>query len=216
MSTDTFQFEIARIDGSVVELACTPLAGGANDYAHTRSFVLLCLEAAVRDVSCPLERALRQIDLADRGADADFHAEHVGTFLEWAKLVGRESSPPGFRIQAKVASPEWLEGLRIGPSWGTTAYDVWTDDESVPAAPAASEATTLASNFASLLLEREVVALADGSEPAALAELLVPVFEATSKAKQSKMLVRLLVDEPLIDELFAEDEQIVRALEEFL
>ncbi len=93
MSTECFDVEIASLDGPVVELMCTTTtAGGANDYATTKSFVLLCLFDAARESSqrCPLVQALGELDFDENANDGQFYSEHVGTFVRSVTLVRRE------------------------------------------------------------------------------------------------------------------------------
>ncbi|MDQ3031394.1 MAG: hypothetical protein M3Y87_03185 [Myxococcota bacterium] len=93
MSSDTFDVEIRALDGTTVELALTTTtAGGANDYAITRSFALITLQSATRErADAPLTIALAA--LAPDGVapvwSEHFHREHVGAFVARTELLSR-------------------------------------------------------------------------------------------------------------------------------
>ncbi len=161
---DTYQVTIARLEGSVIELDCTTgTAGGRNDFATTRSFVILALAEGVRRLAL----AGTGIDaaLAAAGAsldpfcetDAAFYREHAGTMLASTELLEREHvvvdedalrqhvydlEDAGknereieamiprhrFTLRATAVSPALLEGLAVGQTFATTAFDVWVSD----------------------------------------------------------------------------------------
>ena len=158
MSSDTYFIEVTNIEGDKVEFLCsTSTAGGINDYAATRSFALMLIEDGMPYVSdgkgTPLQAELRKITGQEtpRIWDKDFNKEHVGSFITKATLVERmgvvndddlaawqhgrfeeenEVDYPlhKFVLHAQVTDPKWLEGLKNGSRYGTTAFDAWWDD----------------------------------------------------------------------------------------
>jgi hypothetical protein len=93
VSFDCFDVELANINGPVVDLWCTTTtAGGVNDYADSRSFVILCLADAARESSsrCPLLQALGELGFDERATDEAFYLEHGGTFVRSVRLLTRE------------------------------------------------------------------------------------------------------------------------------
>ncbi len=157
MSSDTFHIHVNSIDGDCAEFLCkTSTAGGLNDYACTRSFALMIIEDGMPYVSegkkgTPLQQQLRT--LAGRDVppvwEASFHQEHVAKFIAEATLVERmgiienerawkhgrfelenDDDYPlhQFVVRVRVTDPKWLEGLPVGSSYGTTAFDAWWDD----------------------------------------------------------------------------------------
>ncbi len=95
MSSDLFDVEIRSLEGDTVELFCTTgTAGGLNDYALTRSFVLCVLDDALRESRSrkkkPLHEALRAIGGETPPLwEEKFHEEHVGKFVASTELVER-------------------------------------------------------------------------------------------------------------------------------
>jgi hypothetical protein len=160
MSSDTFTIEIRAIDGDTVELLCTTgTAGGYNDLAVTRSFVLMALEDGMPHTrTTPLQQRLVELGGGDIPPlwEAEFHREHVGEFIASTELVerigiitdqrawadGRFSSEDEvgerdyplhrFVVRARMADPRWLVGVKVGSRYGTTAFDAWWDDPTRP------------------------------------------------------------------------------------
>ncbi len=157
MSSDTFHIHVNSIKGDQAEFLCrTSTAGGLNDYACTRSFALMIIEDGMPYVSegkkgTPLQQEMRAAAGCDtpRVWEESFHKEHVAKFITEAKLVERigiigneeawkhgrfeleqEDDYPlhQFVLRVRVTDPKWLEGLRAGSSYGTTAFDAWWDD----------------------------------------------------------------------------------------
>jgi len=95
MSSDVFDIEIRSVDGDTVELLCTTgTAGGLNDYALTRSFVLSVLEDALRGSKSkkppPFLQALRAVGGATPPVwEEAFHKENVGKFIASTELLER-------------------------------------------------------------------------------------------------------------------------------
>ncbi len=160
MSSDTFHIRIRAIEGDTIELLCTTnTAGGYNDYACSRSFALMVIEDAT-PYGKPSPLRTRLVELAGGGTpplwEQKFHKEHVAEFIASTELVerigvigderawadGRFSSSDAvaerdyplhqFVLRAKVTDPKWLAGLKVGTSFGTTAFDAWWDDPTRP------------------------------------------------------------------------------------
>lgn len=157
MSSDTFHIHIGLIDETVVEFHCsTSTAGGLNDYAITRSFALTVILDGMPYVGdgkkgTPLQEELRALSGRDVPPvwEAEFHKAHVDKFIVETKLLkrfgiiedeaawqvgrfelGNYDDYPlhRFVLCAQVTDPKWLEGLKEGSSFGTTAFDAWWDD----------------------------------------------------------------------------------------
>ncbi|WAS93688.1 hypothetical protein [Nannocystis punicea] len=164
MSSDTFYIEIRPLQDDTVELVCTTsTAGGVNDYALTRSFVLMALADGMPyagDNPTPLQKAMQEVGGPTPPVwQESFHREHVDKFIASTELVerigivtderawqeGRFRDEPDsykkfpshqFVLRARVTDPRYLEGLTPGSSFGTTAFDAWWDD---PARPSRAE-----------------------------------------------------------------------------
>ena len=160
MSSDTFHLRVLALQGDTVDLLCTTsTAGGYNDYAVTRSFALMAIEDLMPSPAgkrTPLQSALHAI-AGDTPPvwEASFHQAHVGTFIAGTELLerrgiivdqaawseGRFAEGPGFEekfplhsfvLRVRVTDPQWLVGLKVGASAGTTAFDAWWDDPKRP------------------------------------------------------------------------------------
>ncbi|MDC0722441.1 hypothetical protein [Nannocystis bainbridge] len=160
MSSDTFYVEIHPVSDDTVELRCTTgTAGGTNDYALTRSFVLSVLVDGMPYPGTdptPLHRAMQAVSGPVPPVwEKSFHREHIDKFIVSAELVerrgiiadehawqeGRDMGGPGsealfpshsFVLRARVTDPRFLEGIQYGAPFGTTAFDAWWDDPTRP------------------------------------------------------------------------------------
>lgn len=157
MSSDTYHIHVQKIDGDRVEFLCvTGTAAGYNDYSITRSFVLMIIQDGMPycwddTKGTPLQLELRKLAGGQTPPvwEQSFHKEHVGKFIKKALLVERigiitdtaawshgrfdledEENYPlhRFVLHAQVTDPKWLEGLKEGSRYGTTAFDAWWDD----------------------------------------------------------------------------------------
>lgn len=168
MSSDTFHVHVRAITGAAIELRCrTSTAGGLNDFATTRSFALIALEDGLPyDKSKPLQQAMAA---AVGGGQAptweeSFHREHVAKFIASTELIERsniiddnqawwaayetESAPRHeFVLRVNMTDPRFLEGLEVGDSWGTTAFDAWYPDPTGPSRQQVAEVTARASHW---------------------------------------------------------------------
>ncbi len=156
MSSDTFTIDVLDIEEDQAAFLCTTgTAGGLNDCAFTRSFALTIIEDGMPYMSGGKGTAL-QLELHKLfGSDAfpmweaSFHQKHLDKFIKSAKLVERigiikneaawrhgrfelenETDYPlhRFRLVVQVTDKKWLEGLKVGSSYGTTAFDAWWED----------------------------------------------------------------------------------------
>jgi hypothetical protein len=103
------------------------------------------------DKGTPLQKEMRRVSGQETPAvwDADFHKKYVKNFIVSCKLVKRigiitdipawqhgrfelndEDGYPlhQFIVQVQVTDPKWLEGLKEGSRYGTTAFDAWWED----------------------------------------------------------------------------------------
>ncbi|MCY1067454.1 hypothetical protein OV090_22090 [Nannocystis sp. RBIL2] len=162
MSSDTFYIEARRVSDDTVELHCTTsTAGGANDYALTRSFAVMALSDGMPYPGAnptPLQKAMQEVGGPTPPVwQESFHREHVDKFIAATELVERigvitderawrtgrfsihdedaaEAQYPAHRfvLRVRVTNPRYLEGLSFGSSFGTTGYDSWWDDPTRP------------------------------------------------------------------------------------
>lgn len=168
MSSDTFHIHVRSIVGDTLELRCrTSTAGGLNDFATTRSFALMAIDDGMPwDKSKPLQQAMAA---AVGGGQppvwtAEFHRDHVATFIASTELLERsnivddeqawwagyesETSPRHeFVVRVRMTDPRWLEGLEVGASWGTTAFDAWWPDPEGPSTEQIAAVTARASHW---------------------------------------------------------------------
>lgn len=147
---------------SVVLRCTTSTAGGLNDYACTRSFALMaiadCMPSLYSANLTPLVARLKELGGGGYPPvwETSFHQEHIGEFIKSTELLAREgiitdeaawsrgrfdeSDPDAerkyplhaFLLRVEMADPRWLEGLAVGDSGGTTAFDAWWDDPTRP------------------------------------------------------------------------------------
>ncbi len=84
MSSDTYHLRILRIEGAEIDLECiTTTAGGVNDYAFTRSFVLMALGE-----DGP-EGTLRSALSGKPFYQEAWMRDHVGEYIVSTKSLGR-------------------------------------------------------------------------------------------------------------------------------
>lgn len=84
MSSDTYHIRILRIEGCEIDMECiTTTAGGANDYAFTRSFVLMALGE-----DGP-HGALRDALSGEPFYKESWMCEHVGEYIVSTESLGR-------------------------------------------------------------------------------------------------------------------------------
>ncbi len=167
MSSDTFKVHVRAIEGDTIELRCTTgTAGGLNDFAVSRSFVLMAIEDGMPyDKSKPLQQALAAAVGGQPPLwEQSFHEQHVGKFIASTELIERsniidderawwdgyesDSSPRHeFVVRARMTDPRWLEGLKEGDSYGTTAFDAWWHDPQRPSDAEIAAVTAKASRW---------------------------------------------------------------------
>ncbi|MEZ4448527.1 MAG: hypothetical protein R3B09_03530 [Nannocystaceae bacterium] len=140
----------------------TSTAGGLNDYAVTRSFALMAIEDCMPSTwsgkKTTLQARLHEIGHGSMPPvwEADFHRKYVGEFIAKTELVSRtgiihdtaawqaghfdennrnanrDFPLHSFVLRVTMTDPKWLDGISVGSSGGTTAFDAWWDDPKRP------------------------------------------------------------------------------------
>jgi hypothetical protein len=168
MSSDTFRIQILSVDGDTVELrATTGTAAGLSDIATTRSFALMAIEDGMAgDKTKPLQVAMAAT--VEQGNppvwETDWHRAHIDKFIAstelrersniitndeawWAEYEAETAPRHQFVIRVKLADPRWADGIEVGSSYGTTAFDAFWPDPDSPSDQAIATITATASRW---------------------------------------------------------------------
>jgi hypothetical protein len=169
MSSDTFRIQILSVDAATVELrATTGTASGLSDLATSRSFALMAIEDGMAwDKSTPLQQAMATT-VTDGGNppvwEQDWHRQHVSKFVASTELLERsniitdepawwveyeaETAPRhSFVLRVRMTDPRYTEGVTVGESYGTTAFDAWWPDSESPSEAQIAAVTAKASRW---------------------------------------------------------------------
>ncbi len=212
MSSDTFHIHVNSIEGDQVEFLCrTSTAGGLNDYAVTRSFALMIIDDGMPYVATgkkgtPLQEELRAIAGGKTPPiwEFGFHQEHVAKFVAESKLIERigiiadeelwkigrfehedEEGHPlhQFVLRVRVTDPKWLEGLKVGASYGTTAFDAWWADPTRQSKKELAIIERRASRWLSPAAKKRAAEKLAAAEKKAAAKKAAPVKKAAPAKK---------------------------------